>query len=65
MATAILRQPSGSTVLLEEVAFVEREDSAVVLRPLFGEQKRVSATISEIDFLNSTIVLERREGERE
>ncbi|MBN1838336.1 MAG: CooT family nickel-binding protein [Spirochaetales bacterium] len=65
MATAYLRQPSGDTVLLEEVAFVQREDGGVVLRPLFGEQKRVSAAISEIDFLNSTIVLERREGERE
>jgi len=31
---------------------------SIVLKPLFGEQKRVKATIREIDFLNSTILFE-------
>jgi predicted RNA-binding protein len=65
MATAYLRQGSGNEVLLEEVACVEREGDAVLLKTLFGVQKRVTATISEIDFLNSTIVLDQSKGERQ
>jgi predicted RNA-binding protein len=65
MATAYLRQGSGNEVLLEEVACVEREGDAVLLKTLFGVQKRVTATISEIDFLNSTIILDQSKGERQ
>jgi predicted RNA-binding protein len=65
MATAYLKQPSGDEVLLEEVAFLQLEDKSLLLKTLFGEQKRVTASISEIDFLNSTIILKKQGVESE
>jgi predicted RNA-binding protein len=64
MATAYLKQSSGTEVLLEEVACVQLQGNSLLLKPLLGEQRRVRATIREIDFLNSTIVLEALESER-
>jgi predicted RNA-binding protein len=64
MATAYLKQSSATEVFLEEVADVQLQGNSVQLRPLLGEPKQVRATIREIDFLNSTIVLEALESER-
>jgi predicted RNA-binding protein len=58
MATAYLKRDSGTEVLLEEVAYMERQGRRLLLRPLLGEPKQVKATIREIDFLNSSILLE-------
>jgi predicted RNA-binding protein len=64
MATAYLKHRSGDEVLLEEVASVRLEGDGVLLTTLFGRQERVAAIISEIDFLDSRIVLEKLEGWR-
>jgi predicted RNA-binding protein len=64
MATAYLKQSSGTEVLLEEVAYVQLQGNSLLLKPLLGEQKRVRATIREIDFLNSSILLEPLESKR-
>jgi predicted RNA-binding protein len=64
MATAYLKHGSATEVFLEEVADVQLRGNSVQLRPLLGEPKQVRATIREIDFLNSTIVLEALESER-
>ena len=61
MATVYLKQTSGRKVLLEEVAYVQREGTGLLLKPLFGEQRHVRAAIREIDFLNSTVLLEEAE----
>jgi predicted RNA-binding protein len=61
MATAYLKQRSGKEVLLEEVAYVQREGNGLLLKALLGEQRHVKAAIREIDFLNSTILLESDE----
>lgn len=61
MATAYLRQGSGRERVLEEVAYLQLDGGTVLLKPLLGEQKRVRATIREIDFLSSTILLEPAE----
>ncbi len=45
-------------LLMEDVASVKVGDNRLVMKSLFGEQKEIAATISEIDFLAHTIVLE-------
>ncbi len=44
--------------VLEDIAVAETRDGKLLLRTLFGEQKEIEATIREIDFRKSTIVLE-------
>lgn len=64
MAKAYLKHGPRKEVLLEEVAYIQLEGESLLLKPLFGEQKSVRATIREIDFLNSTILLEKAEEAR-
>jgi predicted RNA-binding protein len=64
MATAYLKHGSATEVFLEEVADVQLQGNSVLLRPLLGEPKQVRATIREIDFLNSSILLEPLESKR-
>ncbi len=58
MATAYMKRGPRKEILLQEVAYMQPKGDSIVLKPLFGEQKRVKATIREIDFLNSTILFE-------
>lgn len=44
--------------LLEEVAELRVEGRKLYLRTLFGEERELPACLREIDFLNSTILLE-------
>ncbi len=64
MATAYLKRGANRELLLEEVAYVQPEGEGLLLKPLFGEQKYVKAIIGEIDFLNSTIILEKTEEQK-
>jgi predicted RNA-binding protein len=61
MATAYMKRGPRKEVLLQEVAYIQLTEDSMVLKPLFGEQKRVKASIREIDFLNSTILFEEME----
>lgn len=61
MATVYMKRGPRKEVLLQEVAYIQLTEDSMVLKPLFGEQKRVKASIREIDFLNSTILFEERE----
>jgi len=61
MATAYMKRGSGKEVILQEVAFLQPKGDSMILKPLFGEQKRIKAIIKEIDFLNSTILFEKME----
>jgi predicted RNA-binding protein len=61
MATAYLKRRSGKEVLLEDVAYVHQEGTSLLLKPLLGGQKQIKATIKEIDFLNSTLLLEQED----
>ena len=45
-------------LVLEDIAVAETRDGKLLLSTLFGEQKEIEATIREIDFRKSTIVLE-------
>jgi predicted RNA-binding protein len=64
MATAYIKRGSRKEVFLQEVAYIQPKGDSMVLKPLFGEQKRVKANIREIDFLNSTILFEEMEEAR-
>lgn len=44
--------------LLEEVAELRVEGSKLRFRTLFGEERELQACLREIDFQNSTILLE-------
>lgn len=61
MATEYMKRGPCKEVLLLEVAYIQPKGDSMVLKPLFGEQKRVKANIREIDFLNSTILFEEME----
>jgi len=58
MARAYLKQGVHKEILLEEVAFIRTEGEELLLKTLFGEEKSLRATIREIDFANSMILLE-------
>ena len=44
--------------LLEEVALIRFEGEELLLRTLFGEKRAIKAKIKEIDFMNSTVLIE-------
>ena len=44
--------------LLEEVASIKADEGKLLLRTLFGEELTIEATIREIDFVNSTVLIE-------
>lgn len=50
---------SDKELLIEEIASVKTEDGKLLLTTLFGEQSEIEASIKEIDFRASIILLER------
>jgi predicted RNA-binding protein len=44
--------------LLEEVALIRFEGENLLVRTLFGEERAIKAKIKEIDFMNSTVLIE-------
>ena len=59
LAKAYLKGKGERELLLEAVAFIEIEDRQLRLSTIFGEKKEIEADIREIDFQNSSIILER------
>ena len=52
----------GTELVMEDVASVQIEDSKLLLKTLFGEQKEVAASIKQIDFVSHSILLENLEA---
>jgi len=44
--------------LLEEVALIRFEGKKLLVRTLFGDERAIKAKIKEIDFMNSTVLIE-------
>jgi len=44
--------------LAEEVAWISVEGKNILLRPFLGKDRTLEARIKEIDFLNSTVLIE-------
>ena len=61
LAKAYLDEKEDS--LLEDITSLWVEGGKLHLRNLFGEMKELGASIKEIDFQNSRILLERQSGE--
>jgi predicted RNA-binding protein len=57
---AYLKKPDGEELVLEAVNQVRTEGEDVVLKNLFGEEKRVRAGIREISLVKSRVLLEPR-----
>jgi len=59
LAKAYLKEKGEKELLLEEVALIEIEDKRLLLSTLFGEKREIEADLKEIDFQNSSVILER------
>lgn len=52
------KMPEGRELVLESVSLVQIRGDKLHLSTIFGEEKEISATIREIDFENSRIIIE-------
>lgn len=62
LAKVYLSANGQRELLLEEVASLKIEGKMLYLRTLFGEQREIAAAVREVDFQNSTIILENAAG---
>ena len=58
LAKAYLTGDGKQELVLEDVAFLGIEGTKLFLVNLFGEQKEIEATLKEVNFQRSSIVLE-------
>ncbi len=56
---AYIRKQDREELLLESVNQVRTEGGDVVLRNLFGEEKRVQGVVCEVSLVNSRLVVEQ------
>jgi predicted RNA-binding protein len=61
MCLASVHKVTQRENLLEEVALIRPEGKKLFLRTLFGEERVLKARIKEIDFANSTVLIEEVE----
>ncbi len=59
LAKAYLSRNGKRELLMREIAYLGVGNEKLLLRTLFGEQKEVEAKLREIDFANSSIILEK------
>ena len=59
LAKAYLSKNGERELLMREIAYLGVGNEKLLLRTLFGEQKEVEAKLREIDFANSSIILEK------
>jgi predicted RNA-binding protein len=59
LGKAYLEGDGKRELILEEVALIEIRNKGLHLSTLFGEEKDIAASIKEVDFENSRIILER------
>ncbi len=59
LAKAYLSKNGERELLMREIAYLGFGNEKLLLRTLFGEQKEVEAKLREIDFANSSIILEK------
>jgi predicted RNA-binding protein len=62
LAKAYLGGNSDSELLAEEVTSVKVNDGKLEVATLFGEKREIAASIKEIDFRASRILLEKTPG---
>lgn len=62
LAKAYAGSNNEKTLLMEEIASLKVEDGKLLVATLFGEQREIEADIKEIDFMDSSIILENLRG---
>lgn len=58
MCLAKVRLNDDTKNAFEDIAFLRIEDGMIRLRTLFGEEQEIAGRVKEINFQNSTILLE-------
>lgn len=57
---AYVKKGQGEELVLEAVNSVRRDGEEIVLRNLFGEERRVPGTVSEVSLAKSRVLIEPR-----
>ena len=55
-------EPEGIEPIVTDVARVEATEQGLIVSVLLGKTYTIDAVIKSIDFMESTIVVEKREG---
>ena len=58
LARAYIGNDDETELLMKEIASLKMEDGKLLMTSLFGEEREIEASIKEIDFMGSRIVLE-------
>ena len=59
LAKAYIGGKGEKELLMEEIASIKAEDGKLLVTTLFGEKREIAASIKEIDFKSSRIILEK------
>jgi predicted RNA-binding protein len=62
LAKAYIGSSGERELLMEEIASLKAKDGKLLVTTLFGEQREIEASIKEIDFMASNIILENMKG---
>ena len=57
LAKAYISQKNKKELVMEEISSLKVKDGKLLVTTLFGEQKEIEASIKEIDFMASSIIL--------
>jgi len=60
LSKAYFERGDDRELVMDEIASVSVEDGKLLLKSLFGEEKKVEAAIRRIDFVASSLLLESR-----
>ena len=62
LAKAYVSSDNEKELLMEEIASLQVKNDTLLIKTLFGEEREIGASIREIDFMASSIVLENMKG---
>ena len=62
LAKAYMGSNGEKKLLMEEIASLQVRDGKLLVTTLFGEKKEIEATIKEIDFMASSVMLSGVKG---
>jgi len=60
LAKVYLREGDADKLIMETVAYVEKENGKILLRTILRQEKELEADIIEMDFTNSKIILKAK-----
>ncbi len=58
LSKAYIDRNGKRELIIEDISSVDIEGSELLLKTLFGEQRKIEAHIRQIDFLSNSIVLQ-------